>query len=67
VPEFEAKLESRGGGVVAVVPFDVKDAFGRARAPVNVRWIEEAKREDTRRTRAEKAIEMLRERVQTPG
>jgi Bacteriocin-protection, YdeI or OmpD-Associated/Domain of unknown function (DUF1905) len=32
-----------------------------------VRWIEEAKREDTRRRRVAKAIEMLRTGVKTPG
>jgi hypothetical protein len=32
-----------------------------------VRWIEEAKREDTRKRRIAKAIEMLRTGVKTPG
>jgi hypothetical protein len=32
-----------------------------------VRWIEEAKREDTRTRRVAKAVEMLREGVKTPG
>jgi uncharacterized protein YdeI (YjbR/CyaY-like superfamily) len=32
-----------------------------------VRWIEEAKREDTRRRRVAKAVEMLRTGVKTPG
>jgi bacteriocin resistance YdeI/OmpD-like protein/uncharacterized protein DUF1905 len=32
-----------------------------------VRWIEEAKREDTRTRRVAKAIEMLRTGVKTPG
>jgi hypothetical protein len=32
-----------------------------------VRWIEEAKREETRRTRAEKAVAMLRDGIKTPG
>ena len=31
------------------------------------RWIEEAKREETRRSRLEKAIVMLRDGVRTPG
>jgi uncharacterized protein YdeI (YjbR/CyaY-like superfamily) len=32
-----------------------------------VRWIEEAKREETRARRVTKAVEMLREGVKTPG
>jgi hypothetical protein len=32
-----------------------------------VRWIEEAKREETRRARAAKALDMLRDGVKTPG
>jgi Bacteriocin-protection, YdeI or OmpD-Associated/Domain of unknown function (DUF1905) len=32
-----------------------------------VRWIEEAKREETRERRLAKAVEMLREGVKTPG
>jgi Bacteriocin-protection, YdeI or OmpD-Associated/Domain of unknown function (DUF1905) len=32
-----------------------------------VRWIENAKREETRRARATKAVEMLRNDVKTPG
>ena len=32
-----------------------------------VRWIEEAKRPETRRARVEKAAALLRERVRTPG
>jgi hypothetical protein len=32
-----------------------------------VRWIEEAKRDETRRTRAAKAVEMVRDGVKTPG
>jgi hypothetical protein len=32
-----------------------------------VRWIEEAKRDETRRGRVEKAVVMLGERVRTPG
>ena len=32
-----------------------------------VRWIEEAKREETRARRVAKAVEMLREGVKTPG
>ena len=32
-----------------------------------VEWITSAKREETRRRRLEKAVEMLRERVKTPG
>ncbi len=32
-----------------------------------VRWIEEAKREETRQRRLEKAIEMLKKGVKTPG
>ena len=32
-----------------------------------VRWIEDAKREETRRTRVAKAVEMLRAGVRTPG
>jgi uncharacterized protein YdeI (YjbR/CyaY-like superfamily) len=32
-----------------------------------VRWIEEAKREETRRARAAKAVAMLRDGVKTPG
>jgi uncharacterized protein YdeI (YjbR/CyaY-like superfamily) len=32
-----------------------------------VRWIEEAKREETRRTRAAKAVAMLRDGIKTPG
>lgn len=32
-----------------------------------VRWIEEAKRKETRTRRVRKSIEMLRERVKTPG
>jgi hypothetical protein len=31
-----------------------------------VRWIEEAKREETRRARAAKALAMLRDGVKTP-
>jgi hypothetical protein len=33
---FETVLERRGAGVVCRVPFDVRDAFGRARPPVSV-------------------------------
>jgi hypothetical protein len=32
-----------------------------------VRWIEEAKRKETRTRRVKKSIEMLRERLKTPG
>ena len=32
-----------------------------------VRWIENAKKEETRRARATKAVEMLRKGVKTPG
>ena len=32
-----------------------------------VRWIEEAKRDETRRARVVKAVEMLRAKVRTPG
>jgi hypothetical protein len=32
-----------------------------------VRWIEEAKREETRKRRVAKAVEMLRDGVKTPG
>jgi Bacteriocin-protection, YdeI or OmpD-Associated/Domain of unknown function (DUF1905) len=32
-----------------------------------VRWIEEAKREETRSRRVEKSVEMLREGIKTPG
>jgi uncharacterized protein YdeI (YjbR/CyaY-like superfamily) len=32
-----------------------------------VRWIEEAKREETRRARAARALAMLRDGVKTPG
>jgi Bacteriocin-protection, YdeI or OmpD-Associated/Domain of unknown function (DUF1905) len=32
-----------------------------------VRWIEEAKREETRTRRVEKSVEMLREGIKTPG
>jgi hypothetical protein len=32
-----------------------------------VRWIEEAKREDTRKRRVAKAVELLRDGVKTPG
>jgi hypothetical protein len=32
-----------------------------------VRWIEEAKRQETRKLRAAKAVEMLREGIKTPG
>jgi uncharacterized protein YdeI (YjbR/CyaY-like superfamily) len=31
-----------------------------------VRWIEEAKRDETRRRRVDQAVSMLRERVRTP-
>ena len=32
-----------------------------------VRWIEDAKRDETRRRRVERAVEMLRDGVKTPG
>jgi uncharacterized protein YdeI (YjbR/CyaY-like superfamily) len=32
-----------------------------------VRWIEEAKREETRRSRAKRAVAMLRDGIKTPG
>jgi hypothetical protein len=32
-----------------------------------VRWIEEAKREETRRSRAQRAVAMLRDGIKTPG
>jgi uncharacterized protein YdeI (YjbR/CyaY-like superfamily) len=32
-----------------------------------VEWIEEAKRDETRRRRVEKAVELLRGHVRTPG
>jgi uncharacterized protein YdeI (YjbR/CyaY-like superfamily) len=32
-----------------------------------VRWIEEAKRTETRTRRVEKSVEMLREGIKTPG
>ena len=146
---FEATLERHGSGTVAVVPFDLKEAFGSGRPPVRVtingftfrttlfnmggrpllglnrevregagvepgqtvqielrrddeprvveipadlgavldrdravrdffdslsythrkeyvRWIEEAKREETRTRRLEKSVELLREGVRTP-
>ena len=147
---FEAVLERRGPGVVFSLPFDPKEEWGRARAPVRVtiggfafrttvavyggrglvglnkanregagvaagdrvtveialdtdprevevppelaralegepalraffdglsythrreyaEWITEAKRDETRRRRVERAVEMLREGVPTPG
>jgi len=147
---FETVLEANGPGVVFGLPFDAKEAFGQARAPVRVtiggltfrttvavyggravigvnkanreaagvnggdrvtveieldteprevevppelaqalalepelraffdglsfthrrehaEWIAEAKREETRRRRVERAVEMLREGVRTPG
>ena len=33
---FEATLERRGTGYVVRLPFDVRDAFGKGRAPVRV-------------------------------
>ena len=33
------------------VPFDLEDAFGRARPPVKGDWVEEARREETRARR----------------
>jgi uncharacterized protein YdeI (YjbR/CyaY-like superfamily) len=53
------------------VPFDAKAEFGEARPPVRctkeyARWIEEAKRDDTRERRVRKAIAMLHEGVQHP-
>ena len=35
-PRFEAVLEGNGPGVVFELPFDPTEAFGRARAPVQV-------------------------------
>ena len=31
---FEAAVESRGSGHLVALPFDAKEVFGRARAPV---------------------------------
>jgi uncharacterized protein YdeI (YjbR/CyaY-like superfamily) len=49
---------------------DAKSAFDRlsfTHRKEYVRWVEEAKREETRRTRVEKTISMLRDGVKTPG
>jgi uncharacterized protein YdeI (YjbR/CyaY-like superfamily) len=49
---------------------DARDAFERlsyTHIKEYVRWIEEAKREETRRSRIEKAISMLTTGVKTPG
>jgi len=43
------------------------DALSFTHRKEYVRWIEEAKREETRRRRLERAVEMLREGVKTPG
>jgi uncharacterized protein YdeI (YjbR/CyaY-like superfamily) len=43
------------------------DSLSFAHRKEYVRWIEEAKREETRRARAAKALEMLRDGVKTPG
>jgi hypothetical protein len=46
---------------------DTFDALSFTHRREYVRWIEEAKREDTRERRLAKAVEMLRSGVQTPG
>jgi hypothetical protein len=43
------------------------DGFSYTHRKEYVRWIEEAKRKETRTRRVEKSIEMLREGVKTPG
>ena len=43
------------------------DALSYTHRKEYVRWIEEAKRDETRERRLAKAIEMLREGVKTPG
>jgi bifunctional DNA-binding transcriptional regulator/antitoxin component of YhaV-PrlF toxin-antitoxin module len=46
---------------------DEFDALSFTHRKEYVRWIEEAKRDETRERRLAKAVEMLRDGVQTPG
>ncbi len=62
--EFDAVItEGRGGGALVEIPFSVQETYG-TRGQVRVleyaRWIADAKREDTRQRRLDKALEKLR-------
>ncbi len=62
--EFDAVItEGRGGGGLVEIPFSVQETHG-TRGQVRVleyaRWIADAKREDTRQRRLDKALEKLR-------
>jgi hypothetical protein len=46
---------------------DTFDGLSYTHRKEYVRWVEEAKREETRTRRVEKSVEMLREGVKTPG
>jgi hypothetical protein len=68
--QFEAEVGAEGQGTFIEVPLDVPAAFGRVRAPVRVTvngwaWvqaIEEAKRDDTRARRIERAVASVSKR-----
>jgi bifunctional DNA-binding transcriptional regulator/antitoxin component of YhaV-PrlF toxin-antitoxin module len=61
VPELLMKLMKKGG----VLPFF--ESLSYTHRKEYCRWIIEAKKEETRARRLEKAIEMLRAGVKTPG
>jgi uncharacterized protein YdeI (YjbR/CyaY-like superfamily) len=46
---------------------DTFDGLSHTHRKEYVRWVEKAKREETRTRRVEKSVEMLREGVKTPG
>jgi uncharacterized protein YdeI (YjbR/CyaY-like superfamily) len=62
---FTVELERvQKTGTMFRVPFDLKEAFGRARPPVRVTmyvgWVEEAKRPETRARRIAGTLERVR-------
>ena len=59
-PEFQKLLKNEG-----LLPFFEKLSFTHRKE--YIRWITEAKKEETRLRRIEKAVEMLKKGVKTPG
>lgn len=63
--EIPEELKSRMEGEEGMTDFFNNLSFTHRKE--YVRWITEAKREETRQNRIEKAIELLRKKVKTPG
>ena len=62
---FTVELErAQKTAAMSRVPFELEEAFGRARPPVReyVEWVEEAKRPETRARRIAATVEHVRER-----